>query len=247
MENKKYELVKDQPNRVGFRTLYRIKALKDFGDVKVGDIGGWVESEKNLSQEGNCWIYPEVFLYDNSRVENDAVVCGESIIKGCGKVSGKAYLENCSVEDGAVVEGTARVIGSTRSPYAIVIKDSAVVRSNVYGKFIICGSAIIDGDYHPQEYKQWISGIIRDGNDPVTYPAPSGTEYKNYTDGITTYTKEDLWSFRDDENGVIEVTSREIDSLLPELIGPKFAQYMRHIRDAHHSIYDIELFEDDFE
>lgn len=32
--------------------LYRIEALKDFSDVKAG---GFVQSENNLSQYGNCW------------------------------------------------------------------------------------------------------------------------------------------------------------------------------------------------
>ena len=49
---KKYELVPS--DREG---LFRIKALKNFNDVKKGDIGGYVECEKNLSQYGDCWIY----------------------------------------------------------------------------------------------------------------------------------------------------------------------------------------------
>ena len=44
------------------RTLCRIKALKDFGDVKAGDLGGYIEDYKNLSHDGNCWIY------DNAKV-----------------------------------------------------------------------------------------------------------------------------------------------------------------------------------
>jgi hypothetical protein len=48
---KKYELIKsDIPG------LYRIKAVRDFSDVKKGDIGGYVESEDNLSHEGDCWV-----------------------------------------------------------------------------------------------------------------------------------------------------------------------------------------------
>ena len=82
-------------------------------------------------------------------------------------------------------------------------------------------------------------------NEVVAYPAPHGTEY-SYTAAIVASTTKDQWCFRGDD-GMIEVTSREIDSLLPELIGPKFATYMQFIRDAHHSIYDIELFEEDFE
>ena len=31
------------------RTIYRIQALEDFSNVKKGDFGGYVESERNLS------------------------------------------------------------------------------------------------------------------------------------------------------------------------------------------------------
>jgi len=37
---KKYELVKDQFINFETRTLYRIRALKDFSSVKKGDLGG---------------------------------------------------------------------------------------------------------------------------------------------------------------------------------------------------------------
>ena len=37
------------------RTVYRIKALRDFGDVKTGQLGGWIEKESNLSHDGNCF------------------------------------------------------------------------------------------------------------------------------------------------------------------------------------------------
>ena len=38
--NKKYELLKDDTVTYFGRTLYRIKATTDFGDVKKGDLGG---------------------------------------------------------------------------------------------------------------------------------------------------------------------------------------------------------------
>lgn len=53
---KKYELMKEHALKFDGKTLYRIKALKSFGNVKEGNEGGYVESEANLSHEGNCWI-----------------------------------------------------------------------------------------------------------------------------------------------------------------------------------------------
>ena len=48
--NKKYELTNET---ISFnnRKLYRIRALKDFSDIKKGELGGYIESEKNLNQE----------------------------------------------------------------------------------------------------------------------------------------------------------------------------------------------------
>ena len=73
----KYRLT-DEKIIVGCRTLYRIQALRDFGNVKEGDIGGYIESEKNLSQEGNAWVsgnawvYGDAWVYGNARVSDDA-------------------------------------------------------------------------------------------------------------------------------------------------------------------------------
>lgn len=79
--NIKYELT-DEIIELGGRTLYRIKALKDFGDVKAGDLGGYVESEDNLSHEGTCWIYHNAKVYDNVRVANNAKVFDSSRYRG---------------------------------------------------------------------------------------------------------------------------------------------------------------------
>lgn len=68
---KKYRLTNEKII-VGCRTLYRIQALRDFGDVKEGEFGGWIESEKNLSHEGSAWIYGNAWVYGNAQVYGDA-------------------------------------------------------------------------------------------------------------------------------------------------------------------------------
>ena len=64
---KKYELTDITIEYYG-RTLHWIKALKKFGNVKKGDIGGFVESEDNLSQTGSCWAFE--FPKDDSGVNS---------------------------------------------------------------------------------------------------------------------------------------------------------------------------------
>ena len=80
---KKFELTTDSIKRNGV-TLYRIKSLIDFGDVKAGDLGGYVEKEENLSQSGDAWVY------DNACVFGDACVCGDACVSGNARVCGNA-------------------------------------------------------------------------------------------------------------------------------------------------------------
>ena len=63
MDGRKYELTDETKTTFG-NTLYRIRALKTFNDIQVGDLGGYVESEDNLSQEGNCWLYNDAIVYE---------------------------------------------------------------------------------------------------------------------------------------------------------------------------------------
>ena len=47
---KKYELLLDQSIDFFGVELFRIKALISFANVKIGDIGGYLQKENNLSQ-----------------------------------------------------------------------------------------------------------------------------------------------------------------------------------------------------
>lgn len=48
--------------------------------VKAGDLGGFVESMDNLSQEGNCWVANNAKVYGGAKVYGDAVVEEEAQI-----------------------------------------------------------------------------------------------------------------------------------------------------------------------
>lgn len=52
----KYRLT-DETMKLGSGVvLRRIEALKDFGDIRKGDKGGFIEKESNLSMDGNAWV-----------------------------------------------------------------------------------------------------------------------------------------------------------------------------------------------
>lgn len=69
---KKYKFV-DTINFNG-KTVQQIQALRAFGNVKKGTVGGWIESESNLSHEGNCWITDGSIVCGDSKVTGDIVV-----------------------------------------------------------------------------------------------------------------------------------------------------------------------------
>ena len=99
--NKKYELI---PSDI--EGLFRVKALKDFNNVKKGDIGGYIQSENNLSHYGNCWIYDNAVVRDNARVFGNAIVRDNAVVRGDARIFD--YVIVC---DNAVVRGNAIICG----------------------------------------------------------------------------------------------------------------------------------------
>lgn len=145
--SKKYKLTDETINLNG-ATLYRIEALKDFGEIKKGDKGGFIESEDNLSHEGNAWVsdnahvYGDACVFDNARVYNNAFVSGYAQVYGNAFVYGNAWLyDNTRVCDYAWVADNARVYGD-----ANVCDDSSVFGSAcVYDNARVCGDALVRG------------------------------------------------------------------------------------------------------
>ena len=75
--DKKYKLT-TKTKLIDGHKVYRIKALKSFDTiigrrVNKGDLGGWVESEANLSQDGKCWLFDDAAGYENSRRTGNSV------------------------------------------------------------------------------------------------------------------------------------------------------------------------------
>jgi len=89
----KYKLT-DETIEFNGKTLFRIQALKDFGDVKAGDLGGYIESEKNLSQEGNCWVADNARVFDNALISGNAKVYDNARVYDDAQIFGDAEIKN---------------------------------------------------------------------------------------------------------------------------------------------------------
>lgn len=143
---KKYKLT-DETINIGGRTLYRIEALDEFSDLWKGDKGGFVESELNLSQKGNCWIYDDACVYDGARVDGDASIWGDSRVCGNSLVTDKAVVtDNAVIKGNALIYGNARVRGNAHISDAYVLGNAVVNDATVSCTDFIRGYAMIYGD-----------------------------------------------------------------------------------------------------
>ena len=73
ISNQKYEITDIAHEEYPF--LHRIRALRDIcGEIRAGDIGGFVESESNLSAEpGDCaWIFDDAIAAGDAYVDHPA-------------------------------------------------------------------------------------------------------------------------------------------------------------------------------
>ena len=156
---KKYKLTEETIN-VNGKTLYRIKSLKDFGNVKKGDKGGFIEKECNLSQSGDCWVYDNAKVYNNAKVFDYADIYGNAEIFGNAIVSGNARVYgNAKVYHYAMVYDDAEVCDNAIiSGNAEVYHDAAVYgNARVFGNAEICGKAEIANDLDYIVFKNWWS------------------------------------------------------------------------------------------
>ena len=129
----KYRLLKNDTLKVneevfGDHELHRIKALEDFSNVKAGDLGGYVESYENLSQDGDCWIYDNAKAWghakviDKARLYDDVEVYGHSIVG-----------DTASLYDFVSASGDAIICGDAELYDVVCVVDNSVVKGGEIG------------------------------------------------------------------------------------------------------------------
>lgn len=134
----KYEL-SEEAAMINGVLHHRIRAVRAFSlpngmSVASGQLGGWVENENNLAQEGKCWVTENAILSGNCRVEDDVLV------RDNGYVCGDALLKDrVIVKDKGVVGHYAKLRGN------IIVKETSQVLgyATLNGDFTIGGAAVI--------------------------------------------------------------------------------------------------------
>ena len=160
---KKYILTDETVEHLG-HTLYRIQAVKAFGFVSAGTLGGFIESEKNLDHDGKAWVFGNARVYDDAMVSGDAGVFGDTWVYDNARVFGDAVVSdnarafgnawvygNAWVSGNAVVSDNARAFGDTVVSDNARVSGNAVVSDNarafgnawVYGNAWVSGNAVV--------------------------------------------------------------------------------------------------------
>ena len=89
---KKFKLTSEFIVDISGVKLFRIKALIEFGNVKAGDLGGYIEKEENLSHMDDAWVSDDARISGNAQVFGNAWVFGNARVFGDAQVSGDARV-----------------------------------------------------------------------------------------------------------------------------------------------------------
>lgn len=175
---KKYSILTN--DKISFRdpvdgkmvTVYRIIADKDFKvegtiiGVKTGTLGGFIESESNLSQNDNCWVAHNAKIWGAATMSNNSILISNASVHGDthldqsmisdgarvfnsevikSQVYGNSVVDNCQL-DFSIIKGTCQLkkstLKETRVWEAAFIKDSIVQKSMVGGTPQIINSTV---------------------------------------------------------------------------------------------------------
>lgn len=150
----KYEILDETLNHEG-RILHRIRRIKD------GEIGGWIEKEKNLSHDGKCWISKNAKVYDDARVLQNSTVTGDAEVFGSARLLNSAKVTDfAKVKGSAVISGKAVILGEA----SIYSRARVLEDAKVGGQAIIRGNAQIKGEAKIKDNVRVLGNVSVSGN-----------------------------------------------------------------------------------
>ena len=115
--------------------LHRIQAVSDVNEkVPKGTLGGFIENENNLSQEGTCWIYDDAICCENGEVKEEAALYDGSLVRGYAVVTG-----DTTFYDRAVAKRDCYICGGE-------IKENAVISGKAFIDTVGVNAPVIGGE-----------------------------------------------------------------------------------------------------
>ena len=167
------------------RTLYKIKALRSFSNVRAGDLGGYIQSESNLSHDGDCWVYNNAKVYGRAEIYGNAQVLMSAVVSDNAQIYGDAIVhgtvsDNAKVYGNAIIEGkvcdNASVYDNAKVLNGVVVFERAQISGNTSVTYNTTGNKLINlicKYIHPYMSNANRNSIIN-LNKPITIPAIGG-------------------------------------------------------------------------
>lgn len=156
MSQKKYEIT--EITHPKYPWLHRIRARCQVNEqVGPGALGGYVQTEDNLSQDGTCWIYDQAICCEEAVVEDDGRMFDGAVARGSALISGDARMF-----ERAVAEGNSSFFSGELKEDARLSENAVVNRSdnglspligrksNVYGS--VCGWFVVNDNIFEGEH-----------------------------------------------------------------------------------------------
>ena len=117
--------------------VYRIVAEKDIFTnkglkiVSKGQKGGFVSSERSLSQSGSCWIFDDAMVSDFAHIKDSALIYDDVLIGDFALIKDYARVSNnVKITNSAQIEGNAVVSGNAIIKNCAIVRDHATVRGD---------------------------------------------------------------------------------------------------------------------
>lgn len=154
-EPKKYEITEIAHHK--YPWLHRIRALRQVNEqVTAGSLGGYVQTEDNLSQDGTCWIYDQAVCCEDALVTMDgrmydgAIARDAALVGGDARMFERARAEGNSCMTSGELKEDARIAGDAVIKQAENGLSPLIGRhSNVYGT--VCGWFVVNDNICPGE------------------------------------------------------------------------------------------------
>ena len=134
-------MITENTKTIGKTILHQIKSLQSFSDVSAGDLGGWIESEANLSQNDEAWIYEDSCAYEHAYVYDNAKITKCSCVYGHANIYDDAIIENSNVCGNTQIFGDAYIIKSHIDGHVQIFDNTTLDSSHVHDHAIISGWA----------------------------------------------------------------------------------------------------------
>ena len=162
----KYEIQQQDHRLPDGRKVNRIKALRDFGTVKAGTIGGFVEADDNLSHDGLCWIADDAMALDRSRVSRDAQLRDRARISDWAAITDRCVVcDDARLQDSVFAYDDTIIGAQSVLAEVVTVYGNAVIRChprfsvsgktrlpNLRGQAIIRENAQLEGSISVQDF-----------------------------------------------------------------------------------------------